>query len=546
MNKEVNMTDNIDLTNLPETQTVLRKKMRFSVVWIIPLVAAIVAIGIAVQRILMEGPTITIVFKEAQGVEAGKTLVKYKDVDIGEVTKVKLAPDFRKVVITAKIDKSAAGLLVDDARFWIEQPRATLSGISGIGTLLSGNYIGLEPGKSKKERRAFTGLEVPPAITFDQPGTRFILQTDNLGSIGNGSPLYFRKLNVGQVIGYDLTEDGSSVKIEVFVRAPYDKYVTDQTRFWQASGIDVSLGAEGFSVRTQSVLSMLIGGIAFETSPTAEKPKPVAAKTEFSLFNSRKEAMANPETVFKRYVLYFNEPLRGVNVGAPVTYLGLPIGEITAVGFQYNPKTNIIRPRVDVIMYPGRFMAHVNKSAILEQKVQSETERRDFIQNAVNHGLRAQLRSGNLLTGQQYVALDMFPNASKVKIDWTASPVELPVMPSGFQDIEAKINSILAKIEKMPFDDIGADLKKVLESIDGLLKRVDGEVVPEVKTNLIELKRVLENINTTLVGQDAPTQQQLREALQEITKAAQGVRGLTEYLERNPEALIRGKSQEKP
>jgi len=540
------MTDNIDLTNLPETKTLPGNKMRFSVVWIIPLVAAIVAIGIAVQRILMEGPTITIIFKEAQGVEAGKTLVKYKDVDIGEVTKVKLAPDFRKVVITAKIDKSAAGLLVDDAHFWIEQPRATLSGISGIGTLLSGNYIGLEPGKSRKERREFKGLEVPPAITFDQPGTRFILQTDNLGSIGNGSPLYFRKLNVGQVIGYDLAEDGGSVRIEVFVLAPYDRYVTDQTRFWQASGIDVFLGAEGFSVRTQSVLSMLIGGIAFETSPTAENPKPAAEKTMFSLFNSRKEAMANPETVFTRYVLYFNETLRGVNVGAPVTYMGLPVGEIKAVGLQYNPKTNFVRPRVDIVIYPGRFMAHIQKSPELEAKAGSEKERQTFIQDAVDRGLRAQLRSGNLLTGQQYVALDMFPNASKVKIDWTKSPEELPVVPSGMQDIEAKINGILTKIEKMPLDDIGVNLKKILESVDGLLKRVDGEVVPEVKTNLIELKRILENINTTLVGNDAPTQQQLREALQEITKAAQSIRGLTEYLERNPEALIRGKSQEKP
>jgi paraquat-inducible protein B len=540
------MSDNIDLSNLPETATVPPKRMKFSVVWIIPLVAALVALGILVQRILTEGPTITIIFKNAVGIEAGKTFVKYKDVDIGEVTKVKLSPDFRKVVVTAKIDKSAAGLLVDDARLWIEQPRATLSGVSGIGTLLSGNYIGLEPGKSKKEKREFIGLEVPPAITFDQPGSRFILQTDTLGSVGNGSPLYFRQLNVGQVIAYDLSEDGGSVKIEVFVRAPYDKYITSQTRFWQASGIDVSLGAEGFSVRTQSVLSILIGGIAFEISPSAENPKPVAEKTVFPLFNSRKEAMANPETVFTRYVLYFNETLRGVSIGAPITYLGLPIGEVTAVGLQYNPKHNTVRPRVDIVMYPGRFMAHVQKSPELEAKAKSQMERQDFMQSAVDHGMRAQLRSGNLLTGQQYVALDFFPNAPKVKIDWTKSPAEIPVVPSGLQDIETKISSILGKIDKMPIEGIGNDVKQILEKIDTVLKRVDGEVLPEVKTSLEELKRVLENINNTLVSQDAPTQQQLRDTLQEITRAAQGVSGLTEYLERNPEALIRGKSQEKP
>jgi len=538
------MTEDIDLSDVPESTTVPKKKMRFSVVWIIPLIAAIVAIGIAVQRILTEGPTITIVFKNAEGIEAGKTFVKYKDVDIGEVTKVTLSKDFQKVVVTAKIDKSAAGLLMDDAGFWIEQPRATLSGISGIGTLLSGNYIGLEPGKSKKERREFYGLDVPPAITFDQPGKRFILQTDTLGSIGNGSPIYFRQFNVGQVTGYDLAENGESIKIEVFVRAPYDKYVTDQTRFWQASGIDVTLGAEGFAVRTQSVLSMLVGGIAFETSPSAEKPTPVAEKTQFALFNSRKEAMANPETVFTRYVLYFNETLRGVNVGAPVMYLGLSVGEVTAIGLEYDHQKNSVRPRVDIVMYPGRFMAHVKKSSDLEGKVQSRAERQSFMQNAVDHGMRAQLRSGNLLTGQRFVALDIFPNASRIKIDWTKSPVELPVVPSGLQDIEMKITNILGKIEKMPLDDIGVDVKKLLESIDSLVKRLDGEVVPEVKTNLEELKRVLENVNATLIGQDAPTQQQLREALKEITRAAQGIHSLVEYLEKNPEALIQGKKQE--
>ena len=540
------MTDNIDLTNIPETTTVPKKRRKFSVVWIIPLVAAIVALGIAVQRILTEGPTITIIFSKAEGLEVGKTFVKYKEVEIGHVTKVKLSEDFQKVVLTAKIDKSAAGLLVEDTKFWIEQPRASLSGISGIGTLLSGNYIGLEPGKSKKERREFTGLEVPPAITFDQPGRRFILQTSTLGSIGNGSPLYYRQLNVGQVTAHDLVEDGRSVKIEVFVRAPYDKYITDQTRFWQASGIDVSLGAEGFSVRTQSVLSMLIGGIAFETLPSDEDPKPVSEKAVFTLFNSRTEAMAKPETVVTPYVMYFNETLRGLNVGAPVTYLGLPIGEVTAIGLEYDPKKNIARPRVDIAVYARRFVAHVKKSPDLEAKVKVKTERHAFMQNAIDRGLRAQLRSGSLVTGQLYVAFDVFPDTPKVKIDWSKSPTELPVVPSGLQDLQNKLNSIVTKIEKMPLDKIGTDVKKLLTTIDGVLKRIDGETLPEVKKTLENLKRVLVNIDDTLVGKDAPTQQQLRQALQEVTRAAQGVSGLTEYLERNPEALIKGKVQEKP
>jgi paraquat-inducible protein B len=458
---------------------------------------------------------------------------------------MKLSNDFTKVVLTAKIDKSAVGLLVDDARFWIEQPRATLSGISGIGTLLSGNYIGLEPGKSKKARREFTGLEAPPAITFDQPGRRFVLQTATLGSIGSGAPLYYRQLNVGQVIGYDLAEDGGSVKIEVFVRAPYDQYVTEETRFWQASGVDVSLGAEGLSVRTQSVLSMLIGGIAFETPPSSGDVKPAGEKTVFSLYSDRKTAMAPHETIVTPYVLYPNEPLRGLVVGAPVTYLGLPVGEVTAVGLEYKRETEDVRPRVDFVIYLRRFLTHMKDTSSADQKASSEKERRAFIQNMVNRGLRAQLRSGSLVTGQLYVALDMYPNAPRVKIDWTKTPQELPVVPSGLQDLQNKVNSILAKIEKMPLDGISADLRKLLATIDSLLKRVDGEIVPDVKKTLEDLQRTLKSTDATLVGKDAPAPQELREALQEVRRAAQAVSGLIDYLERNPDALIRGKTQEK-
>lgn len=539
------MTEAIDLATIPEAETQPGKKRKFSPVWIIPIVAALVALGIAVQRVLMEGPTITIVFQKAEGIEAGKTLIKYKDVEIGRVTKVSISKDFRRVVVKAKIDKSAEGLLVADAKFWIESPRASLSGVSGLSTLLSGNYIGLEPGTSTEKKHEFTGLEVPPSITFDEPGKRFVLQAPRLGSIGNGSPVYYRQLNVGKVTGYDLGENGQSVKIEIFVKTPYDKYVTDQTRFWQASGMDMVLGPDGIAVHTQSLLAMLIGGIGFETPAGAEGSKPASENTAFSLFTNYAEAMSNPESLVTPYVLYFNESLRGLNVGAAVVYLGLPVGAVTAIGLEYNEDDNSVRPRVDIEIYPRRFMAHVKKSPVLEQKISKKSERRAFLETAVSRGMRAQLRTANLVTGQRFVAFDLFPDALKVKVDWSRSPAELPVMASGMQDLEAKITSLISKIDRIPMDEIVADLKKLLAQINGFVKRADTETMPEVKSALQELKRVLANVDANLAGNDAPTQHQLREALKEITKAAQGVRGLTDYLERNPEALLRGKAQEK-
>src|SRR5262244_1827290 len=259
------MAETTERDNLPQATVVPRRQRRISIIWAIPILAAVVAIGIAIQRILSEGPTITIVFKSAEGVEAGKTFIKYKDVNIGQVTRVQLSPDYSKVELTAKIDKSAAGLMVEDAKFWVVSARVTLSGVSGLGTLLSGNFIGFEVGRSQKAQRRFTGLEVPPIITGGQPGQQFVLRADNLGSLGIGSPIYYRRLQAGQVIAYDLSRDREGVEIKIFIHSPYDKYVNSGTRFWNASGLDISLGAGGVNIRTESLVALLAGGVAFES-----------------------------------------------------------------------------------------------------------------------------------------------------------------------------------------------------------------------------------------------------------------------------------------
>lgn len=556
------MTENDDLSSIPQAAARPKNKIRISAVWIIPVLAALVGLGITIQKIINEGPTISIVFQKAEGIEAGKTFVKYKDVKIGQVQTVKLSRDFTKVVVTAKIDKSAAGLIVEDAKFWIESPRVSLSGVSGLGTVLSGNHIGLEVGNSTRMRHEFTGLELPPPITVDQQGRQFVLQADTLGSVGFGTPVYYRQINVGMVIGYDLTGDGKGIDIRIFVNAPYDKYVTTHTRFWHASGIDMEMKADGLTLKTESALSILIGGIAFDQTPSRlSEAKPAVQGSNFKLFNNKTTAMAEHEDIVVHFVLYFNESLRGLSTGAPVTFAGLPVGEITDVGLEFNEETQNIRPRVDIAIYPAHFLEHIKRSQTAHQKVKNGKWRATFLQQMIDRGLRAQIHSGNLLTGQFYIALKHFPNATKArKIDWNKPPYEFPVMASSLEDIETKLNSIIGKIDKIPFDVIGQDLSKTITTLnqtlhdaDAILKGIDKEIKPEIKTTLQELQKTLTtaeraigSAESTLIGKDAPAQHELRTALQEISRAARSISELVEYLEQNPDSLLRGKNKEEP
>lgn len=568
------MADSSDPSGIPQATVVPQSRTRISVVWIIPILAAVVAVGIAVQRIMNEGPTITIVFKAAEGLEAGKTTIKYKNVNIGQVTKVELSPDHSKVVVTAKMAKSAADLMVEDAKFWVVEARVTLSGVSGLGTLLSGNYIGFEIGKSKKEQHEFTGLEVAPIITGGQPGRQFVLKAENLGSLGIGSPIYYRRLQAGQVTAYDLAADGRSIDMKIFVNAPYDKYVNPGTRFWNASGVDVSVGAGGVEVRTQSLVALLAGGLAFETPSFAAAAGPAAVDTGFTLYEDRATAMKQPDPISQRYVLYFNETLRGLSKGAPLTLLGLPAGEVVDVGLDFDPATGSIRGRVEIATFPQRLIARLNQqqAATADAFAKSQQQRRALMERLVERrGLRAQLRSGNLLTGQLFVALDYFPDAPKAKIDWSGEVPVFPVVASTISDLEAKLSSIVAKLEKLPLEEIGADVTKALatlnttlENASTALNHIDTDLTPALKTAVEDLTPalkiaiedlrqavgsanvLLKSTDATLLGKDAPAQQELRDALQEVAAAARSVRVLADYLDRHPESLIRGKSEDKP
>ena len=553
------MADPVAPDPLPTALAVRPRRGRISIIWIIPILAALVAVGIGIQRLRNEGTTITIVFSEGDGIEANKTLIKYKDVTIGRVTAVQLTDDYAKVSVTAKIAKHAEGLLVDDAKFWVVRPNISLSGISGLSTLLSGNYIEFQSGKSTDSRDNFVGLDVAPVITRQQ-GREFILNASDLGSLDIGSPIYYRRLQVGQVIAYDLTPDGKALQIKVFVNAPYDRFVFPGTRFWNASGLDVAIGADGVAVRTESLVALLAGGLAFDTPPFAPASDPAPVNAAFTLYPSRSAALKTPDGAARTYVLYFNESMRGLSVGAPVTFLGLPAGEVTSVGLSIDAAKATIRPRVTISFYPDRLIAFATAetgSATIASVLNSDDKRRAFLKRIIEErGLRAQLRSGSLITGQMYVAFDYYPGAAKVKLDLNQAMPELPVVPGTLAALEAKLTSILDKVDKMPFEDLGKDLKKDLEDLDGtltgatkLMNDADVQLMPQLKVDIEDLHRTLagveraiNNADATLLGPNAPGQQELRSALQEFTRAARSLRALADQLEQQPSSLIRGKT----
>ena len=510
-------------------------------VWLVPLVAVLIGGWLAVQAILEKGPTITISFATGEGLEAGKTKIKFKDVDVGMVKSVVLSPDHKHVIATAELAKDASTMLVDDTRFWVVRPRISGGTVSGLGTLLSGSFIGMDIGTKTKERRDFVGLEIPPVFASGVPGREFVLKSESMGSLDVGSPVYFRRLQVGQVTSYALDSDGSGVTLRVFINAPYDKHVKGDTRFWQASGIDVSLDTSGVKVNTESLVAILIGGLAFQSPPDSVEVTEAAAHSEFRLFNDRTEAMKRHDRIVDTYVFNFKESVRGLAVGAAVDFRGIVVGEVSAIFTRYDPIKREFSIPVEIHLYPERFTSRYESG---KKEGRIHTDRRELATWLVERGLRGQLRTANLLTGQLYLALDFFPNAPKVSMNWDASPPEIPTVPGGLQSLQDSVTELVAKLNKIPYEGIGKDLRQTLQSADSLLKTLDSSVAPEARATLQAAQTALDSANRTL-RPDSAISQSTAETLRELSRTAASFRTLAEYLERHPEALIRGKPENK-
>ncbi|SEN57859.1 paraquat-inducible protein B [Duganella sp. CF517] len=508
-----------------------------SLVWLIPLLAALIGAGLVVKSFIDRGPTVTVSFRSGDGLEPGKTKVKFKDVDIGLVRSISLARDLSKVLVTIDMSKEASRFTAIDTRFWVVRPRIGASGVSGLNTLLSGSYIGVDAGKSEETREEFTGLEQAPQVAFDEKGSYFTLHGETLGSIDVGSPIFYRRIPVGQVAAYDLEAKGRGINMKVFVKSPYDQYVGKGTRWWHASGVDVRLDSNGFKVNTQSLAALLVGGIAFE-SMNGQKPVTAAPTgSEFLLAADQASALREPDGAPITTVLYFDQSLRGLSQGATVDFRGIVLGEVRSVGVEFDPVKKSFRMPVTVDMYPARLGRAFQKSVDEDQRNSAGSQ---VLERMVARGLRGQLRTGNLLTGQLYVALDFFPNAAPVKLDMSKETVELPTVPNSLDELQTQLASVARKLDKVPFDEIGVNLRDTLKSANVLIKQLDAQVVPEMKDTLGAARKTFATADQIL-QKDSPVQSDLREALQQLTQTMQSLNALSDYLERHPESLLRGK-----
>ena len=519
------------------------KTRRFSVslVWIVPIVAVLVGISLVVHSVLQQGPTIVLNFKTGSGLVANKTEVKYRNVVIGQVSDVALSDDQKSVNATIKLAKQAESFTREDSKFWVVRPRIGAGGVSGIDTLLSGDYIGADIGQSDTRAKHFKGLENPPPITYGEPGKRFTLHTQSLGSLGIGSPVYYRKIPVGQVVAYELDDDGKGVNIEVFVHAPNDAYVTENTRFWNASGIDLSVGANGFALKTESLSSMLAGGIAFQAPPYSPNDKPAAEDHVYELFDDQQSALAPPNGKGQYMALRFDQALRGLKVGAPVEFLGVEFGKVVSINLDYDAKKRSFPINVGIVIYP-QLLGEANTKLLKATNHDPNNEAGGvrLMGTFIENGLRAQARSGSLLTGQLYIALDFFPKADKVAFDPSLRPVNIPTIPGNLEQLQEKLEGIVNKLNQLPIERIAGNLDSSLVELRKGLAQFNAKTLPGVQTTLGDVSKTLQSANSTL-AEDSPQREQLTQTLDELARMSRSLRELSDYLGRHPESLIRGR-----
>ncbi len=547
--------DKTNLTDLPDPEY-RTKKRRISIVWIVPLVALAIGGWLVYKAVTERGPTITIMFKSAEGLEAGKTKIKYKDVELGQVGSIELNDKLSGVIVKAELVKKAESFLSENTRFWVVRARIAAGGVSGLGTLFSGAYIGLDPGKPGKPATHFQGLEKPPVVTEELLGSQFVLRASSLDSLQIGDPVYFRRIEVGQVVDYKLDEDGQAVTIEVFIHDPHHKRVSKNTRFWNASGLDVTIDADGIRVDTESLVTLMIGGIAFDTPANEEPGEPAAENEVFNLYRNRQSVFERTYAQKNKWLLRFEGGVRGLKTGAPVELQGIQIGQVLDVNLEFNSNKKAFDVPVLIETEPDR----INTAGALPEGADS----RKIMDYLVENGLRAQLKTGSLITGQLLVAIDVHPEAPKAEIKWQGKYPQFPTVPTTMEEMTTSLTQLMRKLENVPLEQIGKDLRDTISgakrlinsdelqtSITALNETLDQSqkfvaalntaIAPELKAAVSDLNSALFQAQKLAKSLNSNVAPQTERTLKQLESAARSIKLWADYLERHPEALIRGK-----
>lgn len=450
------------MTEYPTAQ--INPTSRFSLIWLIPLVAALIGGWLIYKHYSGLGTIITIILDDASGVEAKKTPIRYKSVQVGKVKKVGLTADLKKVKVTAEIYPEMAQNLTSNTRFWIVKPRISFQGISGLDTLLSGVHIGMDPRNIDNENdltgalETYIGLSKAPIIGAQEKGTSLTLNTSKLGSLDISSPVYYRKIKVGEVTGYHLNPNDESIDVSIFVHAPYDKRIKSSSRFWNASGLELELSTGGISVRMESLAALVIGGIAFETSNN-EAGYPIDGDTSFRLYESYK--LANDDTQRNNkifYVMYFSDTLHGLSEDSVIEYNGVKVGKVESILLESSKNSTQVKTLVKVSFRIDKFSTKGDKK-----------EAEQTLRNLVQDGLFAQLTVDSLLTGAQYIALKTVTNP---EIRKSANTFALLPTHSKYTSVFPTIRS---KQSLLNFDasEITQELNLAISSVTALINSKD-------------------------------------------------------------------------
>ncbi len=558
------MTEENKKPLLPESVATAEVRTRRSLptVWLIPLVALIIGGWLAYRAISEQGPLISIRFANADGLEAEKTKIKFKDVSIGEIEEIKLSDQLDGVIVLARMKKEAEQFLTDKTRFWVVRARISAGEVSGLGTLFSGAYISVDPITEGAPSRSFTGLTKPPLVTANVPGQHYLLSTPTLGSLDIGSPVFYRQIQVGEVVDYNFDQNGEAVDVKIFIHAPHHQRISTATRFWNASGIDLKLDASGIKVDTQSLVSIFQGGIAFDTPPSLAQKTVVSENYQFQLHPDHDAATKKTYQVKIYYLMYFGQSVRGLAPGASVEFRGIPIGEVIDVKLILDMDNLSVRIPVLVMIEPERLEFWSQGQKVNYQRIRDETsddQKHPMQEGLLKRGIRAQLKTGNLLTGQLYIDMDIFPEADPVQVVYEKGYPIFPTVPTPLGQIAEDVSRVLKKINTIPFEELGENLNETIVTLKSTLrefKKVAGSVNQQVVPNLNQTMTALQHTMTALqetmselkssFGTDSALSFKAQQALDELTGAIRSVRSVAEQLDRNPRALIFGRGEPTP